>query len=75
MGGFGLNLAGSVQGQMADSCVYGNELWGFLSMRGIWYVRTCWLSEDESCSVSLMVWLEYVIKCKSETSDGFGKAE
>jgi len=36
MGGCGLDLAGSGQGQMSGSCVYGNELWGFVRMRGIW---------------------------------------
>jgi len=36
MGGFVLDLAGSVRGQMAGSCVRSNELWGFLRMRGLW---------------------------------------
>ena len=36
MGGFGLDLAGSGNGHMASSCVYGNERLGFPTMRAIW---------------------------------------
>lgn len=72
IGRCGPDVAGSVQGQMAGSCVYGNELWGFLRMRGIWWVRRCWLCEDESCFVALVNGLEYGIKCKPEISARFG---